>query len=171
MNNTIFFSTFVLTLLLIVGLFFFIKASIKERIEKLEMIPSDSPELLLEQLQAYFQSRAYALADVEPDQQKLVFQGYVRPSWFLAIFLSFLAAIGLACLGLVFSYLYPESGFGFLTISVLSPLAGFFYWKGAARLEKVTLQVQEEQKFTLTGHRDELASLKQCFFSQVVKEA
>lgn len=167
MSNIVLSSTFVLTLLLIIGLFFFIKASIKERRELLELLPSDSPEVLLEQLQAYFQNRAYNLSNIDPDNRQLVFQGYVRPSWFLAIFLSFLAAVGLACLGLVLSSLYPEGGFKGLVVTLLSPLAGFFYWKGAGRVEKVTLSVESDQKFTLTGHRDELASLKQAFPSMV----
>lgn len=163
MISTILTSTLVLTLLLMIGLFFFIKASIKDRHAEIVLTSSDSLELLLEQLQAYFQNRSYTLTKVEPEQQKLFFQGYVRPSWFLAIFLSFLAAVGLACLSLVFSLLYQESQVNFLTISLLSPLAGLFYWRGAGRIEQVTIEVNSPQKLTVTGHRDELALLKAGF--------
>ena len=171
MNSTILSSTLILTILLVIGLLFFIKASTKDRIEQIELVSSnDAPEVLLDQLEAHFQKRSYELSQVEPDKQKLVFRGYVKPSWFLAVFLSFLAAVGLACLGLVFSLLYPATGFSFLGISLLSPLAGFFYWRGSGRVENVILQVKPDQKMTVTGHRDELASLKAGFPSLVIND-
>lgn len=98
MDNSFLNSTFLLTLLLLVGLFFFIRASIKDRIEVLQ-IRSDQPqESVLDQLQQYFTDRAYRVAAVDASQQTIRWEGQVRPSWFLAIFLSGLAAVGSSCL-------------------------------------------------------------------------
>lgn len=170
-NNTpILFSTFVLTLLLMVGLFFFIRASVKERTEQIKLMAEESEASLLERLQAYFSGRAYQLAAVDADRHRLVFQGLVRPSWFLAIFLTVLAALGLLCLSLVLSLLYPSLTNLFFCAIALSPAAGVFYWKGAKRLERVYLEVkplstEEGAAKTLaivTAHRDELRQLQQA---------
>jgi hypothetical protein len=163
-------STFLLTLLLMVGLFFFIRGSVKERTQQIKLIAHESEESLLQKLQAYLSSRAYQLASVDAEQHQAVFEGIVRPSWFLAIFLSVLATIGLLCLMLVLSFLYPSGANWFLGLIVLGPAAGAFYWRGAKRLEKVFLKTEslltEGESKTLaivTAHRDELAELQKAF--------
>jgi Cofactor assembly of complex C subunit B len=166
-------STFLLTLLLMVGLFFFIRGSIKERTQQIKLMIQASEEEILQQLQDYFSSRAYQLASVDAEQHQVVFEGTVRPSWFLAIFLSVLATIGLLCLILVLSFLHPsESGANwFLGLILLGPAAGAFYWRGAKRLEKVFLKtesllIEGQELKTLaivTAHRDELAELQKAF--------
>jgi Flp pilus assembly protein TadB len=169
-NTSILSSTFLLTLLLMVGLFFFIRASVKERTEQIELIAEESEESLLERLQAYFSQRAYQVSAVDAQKSQIVFQGIVRPSWFLAIFLSVLAALGLLCLALVFSFLYPSGTIFFLALTLFAPAAGVFYWRGAKRLEKVFLKVESlsnaagEPKTLaiVTAHRDELTQLQQA---------
>jgi uncharacterized membrane protein YbhN (UPF0104 family) len=164
-------STFVLTLLLIVGLFFFIRASVKERTEQIKLVVEEPEASLLERLQVYFSERAYQLAAVDADRHRIVFQGMVRPSWFLAIFLTILAVFGLLCLALVLSLLYPSLTNLFLSLSALSPTAGFFYWKGAKRLERISVEVesllteggQAKTLAIVTAHRDELRQLQQAF--------
>jgi hypothetical protein len=163
-------STFVLTLLMMVGLFFFIRASTKERTEQLELTIEESEESFLERLKAYFAQRAYQIAAVDTEKHQLLFQGIVRPSWFLAIFLTMLAALGLLCFALVFSFLYPSLTNLFLSFIVLAPAAGVFYWRGAKRLERVFLKVEplttEKSKpklrATVIAHRDELSQLQQA---------
>lgn len=171
MNNTpTIASTFVLTLLMMVGLFFFIRASVKERTEQVELIIEESEESFLERLKAYFAQRAYQIAAVDTEKHQLLFQGIVRPSWFLAIFLTVLAALGLLCFALVFSFLYPSLTNLFLCFIVLAPAAGIFYWRGAKRLERVFLKIEslatEEQPpkllATVIAHRDELFQLQKA---------
>ena len=105
MDTTILSSTFLLTLLLAVGLFFFIRASVKDRTQQVQLIASEPEESLLARLQHYFEQRAYRVADVDAATRQVIFQGFVRPSWFLAIFLTVLAACGILCLSLVLSFL------------------------------------------------------------------
>lgn len=185
-------STFLLTLLLSVGLMFFIKASIKERIETLEFTPEQDAATIAQQLTQYFQQRAYHListdladpaATPQPEtaasdptdetpspiapSQTLVFEGFVAPSVFLAIFLSGLAAVGFLCISLVLAISLPQFSWLWFSLPLLSPLAGVFYWKGAKRPEQVSLVVSPgnttSPQVSVTGHRDELTALRQAF--------
>ncbi len=170
MNTTILSSTFLLTLLLAVGLFFFIRASVKDRTEQVRLIALEPEDSLLTRLQQYFDQRAYQVAAVDAATHQVTFQGFVRPSWFLAIFLTVLAACGILCLSLVLSMLYPTLTVVFVALVLLAPAAGVFYWQNAGRSEQVFLKVeavptqntQPQSLITVTAHRDELISLQQA---------
>ncbi len=161
-------STCILTLLLMVGLVFFIKASVKDRTEELELITTVDTQEVLPQLETYFKDRAYRLTAVDPTTNQVTFSGMVRPSWFMAIFLSGLALCGFFCLALVLSMVFPTIGYGFLFLMGLSPLTGWFYWRGANRSEDVRLQVEtitatdkyQQTMIKVVGHRDELSNLQ-----------
>lgn len=170
MSTTILSSTFLLTLLLAVGLFFFIRASVKDRTEQVRLIAQQPEASLFSQLQQYFQTRAYRVTALDAEKNQVTFQGFVRPSWFLAIFLTLLALCGILCLVLVLSQLFPQAGGIFLVLLLLAPAAGIFYWQKAARPEIVSLKVEAvvgegndtQSILTVTAHRDELASLQQA---------
>lgn len=170
MNTTILSSTFLLTLLLAVGLFFFIRASVKDRTEQVRLIAQEPEESLLNRLQQYFDQRAYRVAAIDAATHQVTFQGFVRPSWFLAIFLTLLAACGILCLSLVLSLLYPTLTYAFFALVLLAPVAGVFYWKKAGRSEQVLLSVEagptentgSQSLLTVTAHRDEVQELKQA---------
>lgn len=163
-------STFLLTMLLGVGLFFFIRASVKDRTQSIRYGSALSEESLTTRLQQYFAERSYQLQNIEALPEQLVFEGIVRPSLFLAVFLTILAAIGLLCLALVLAIAFPELSGASYGIVLLSPLAGLFYWRKAKRPEKVLLKLESDndespqssfQSFiTITAHRDELIELE-----------
>ncbi len=169
MNSPILISTLFLTILLTIGLFFFIRASVKDRTQQIDFTAELPQDALLDQLQTYFTQRAYQITAVNPQQQQITFEGFVRPSWFLAIFLSLLLALGILCLSLVLSLLYPNLSSAFLALTLVSPVAGIFYWQKAGRIEKVSLQVKSSPPtpsskniITVTAHRDELLQLQQA---------
>ncbi len=170
MNTTVLSSTFLLTLLLAVGLLFFIRASVKDRTQQVKLIAEEPEESLLKRLQQYFDQRAYRVVAVDAATNQVTFQGFVRPSWLLAIFLTVLAALGLLCLSLVLSLLYPRFTSLFLGLVLVAPAAGVFYWKKAGRIEQVSLSVETEPTqatntqslITVTAHRDELQQLQQA---------
>ena len=124
---------------------------------------SDSEAVLLPRLQAYFADRAYRVTAVDRDTDIITFEGSVRPSVFLASLLTGLAAIGAMCLALVLSMLFPTVGWAFLGLMLVAPLAGWFYWQGSSRVERVRLKVEAQTDAKLptaikiSGHRDELA--------------
>ncbi|MFS0514765.1 cofactor assembly of complex C subunit B [Nostoc sp. UIC 10607] len=176
MDTAILPSTFLLTLLLSVGLFFFIRASTKDRIETAQMVSEQDEAALMSQLKDYFRSRSYRVAAVDREQNKVTFEGNVRPSWFLAIFLTLLAATGIICLSLVVYLLFPKLSSFILAMVLLSPLSGLFYWKKSGRLEKVSLKVETTQseqtsssKITVVGHRDELSELQRTLHLKAVE--
>ncbi|AVH67105.1 cofactor assembly of complex C subunit B [Nostoc sp. 'Peltigera membranacea cyanobiont' N6] len=167
MDTAILPSTFLLTLLLSVGLFFFIRASTKDRIQTVQLVSEQDEAALMSQLKEYFRSRSYRVAALDREQNKVTFEGNVRPSWFLAIFLTMLAATGIVCLSLVVYLLFPNLSTFVLALVLLSPLSGLFYWKKSGRLEKVSLKVEttkseqtSSSKITVVAHRDELSELQ-----------
>jgi hypothetical protein len=169
MDSTVTQSTFLLTLLLSVGLFFFIRASSKDRIEMMRLGSKQNEDTLMTSLKEYFRSRAYRVLAVDTAKNQVTFEGFVSPSWFLAIFLTILAAVGLGCLALVLSMLVPDFGQFFLVIILFSPLSGLLYWKKSGRLEKVSLKMENipsgqnfSSTITVTAHRDELAELQRA---------
>nr|WP_041918666.1 cofactor assembly of complex C subunit B [Gloeocapsa sp. PCC 7428] len=162
-------STLVLTLLLAVGLFFFIRASVKDRTQEVTLVSEQEETSLLEQLQQYFARRSYRLSTVDSVRNQVTYEGFVKPSIFLAIFLTSLAAIGILCLALVWSLLFPNLSSIFLGLVLLSPMAGVFYWKKAARPEQVLLKLSNQtdklphelqSQITVVAHRDELIELQ-----------
>ena len=166
-------STFFLTLLLLIGLFFFIRASTKDRIEIAQLIANQPQEPVLEQLQTYFKTRSYKIVNIDADKNLVTFEGFVRPSWFLAIFLSTLAAVGLLCIAVVLVFQFPAVSPLPFGLVMVSPAAGFFYWKQSARLEHVSLQVEpfqhpsqagssqaDQTEVIVTAHRDEVIALQ-----------
>lgn len=168
MDTPILPSTLLLTLLLSVGLVFFIRASTKDRTEVAQLVSLKDEATLLPQLKEYFQSRSYRVAAVDPEQNQVTFEGFVRPSWFLAVFLTLLAAAGTLSLALVLSQLFPQLGNIPLGLILLSPASGLFYWKKAGRLEKVSLKVKPtlgethfKSRITVVAHRDEVLTLQQ----------
>lgn len=170
MNTTILSSTFLLTLLLAVGLIFFIRASVKDRTQQVKLIAEQPEESLLSQLQQYFDERAYRVTALDAATNQVTFQGFVRPSWFLAIFLTLLAACGFLCLSLVLSLLYPTLGRIFLALVLLAPAAGVFYWQKAGRTEQVSIKMEavpngeigKRSLIAVTAHRDELAAMQEA---------
>ena len=151
-----------------VGLFFFIRASVKDRTQKVRLVSEQAEASLIAQLQQYFAHRSYRVAKVDPEQNQVTFEGFVRPSVFLAIFLTLLAAVGILCLALVWSVLFPSLSTIFLLLVLLSPAAGIFYWKKAARIEQVSLKVEASKsekphspsQITVIAHRDEVIELQ-----------
>ncbi len=160
MQETNLISILVLTFLMLVGLFFFLRASAKDRTEQAQLEFSVEPVQLKNNLRAYLESRAYKLVGEEDD---LIFQGIVAPSRFLAIFLSLLAFMGLACLCLVLATLLPKIGNLFFVFPLFSPIAGRYYWKRAGRAEQVTARIASVvggSQLIISAHRDEILALK-----------
>lgn len=171
-------STFILTILLMIGLFFFIRGSIKDRTEIVTLQCQDNEDNILSYLRDYFTSRSYRVKAIDTDSNKVTLEGMVSPSIFLATFLSFLAGCGLFCFALVLSMLFDTESTTFLALLVLAPVAGFFYWKGSARIEQVAfrldsnIQESADTVITIQAHRDELIQLQSAFpFQYSVKDS
>jgi hypothetical protein len=164
MNQPIIASTFLLTVLLMIGLFFFIRASVKDRTQEVRLLSEQPEDSLMAQLRQYFGQRSYRVAAIDADLNQVTFEGVVRPSVFLAVFLSLLASVGALCFSLVLTMVLPDGSNFWWGLLLVSPLAGVFYWKGAERVEQVSLKLEggtdARSVITVRAHRDELAELQ-----------
>lgn len=158
-------STLLLTLLLAIGLIFFLRAASKDRTTVLDF-HSQRPALeVLEGLSRWLEDRGWQLDGGDKDKKLLTYRGRLAWSRGLAILLSALGAIGAGCLGLVLQKLLPVAGWWPLLLIGLGPLAGLFYAIKASREEAVELRLISDHQHTcssirLKAHRDELIALE-----------
>ena len=159
-------STLLLTILLSIGLFFFLRASSKDRTTIVEISSSQQPIKVLDGLYEWLNLRGWKQTGGNFEQKILTFKGKVVSSKFLAIFLGFLGGFGSCSLGLVIVQLYPELGWWPILLGLIGgPLSGIVYFKKSAREEKFELRLinQNDNNSTLMrlrAHRDELISLE-----------
>ena len=160
-------STFLLTILLAIGLFFFLKASSKDRTTVVEITSSKKSLEVLDVMYEWLISRGWKQSGGDFDQRILIFKGQVVSSKFLAIFLSLLGGFGSCALGLVIIQIYPTLGWWPILLGLIGgPLSGIIYFQNSAREEKFELRLinsednEEKTSMRLRAHRDELISLE-----------
>ncbi len=159
-------STLLLTLLLAIGLVFFLRAASKDRTTTVEVRSSKPALEVLAALNEWLQQRGWQPDGSDPEQRSLRFRGQVSASTALAVLLSLLGALGSGCLGLVVCQLQPSLAWWPLLLSGLGPLAGVLYRRRAARAELVELRLISHDQATgsalrLRAHRDELIALEE----------
>ncbi len=164
--ETVTLSTLIMTGLLGIGLFFFLRAAGKDRTETRLYRSSVALEDLGPRVQAYFQSRAYQLVETDP-QGIATFRGQGQPSWFLTMFLTGLAVLGLTCLVVVILTAKP-GWYPYAWVLLLgAPLAGIYYRRRNQREEQVRVRLEQPEDATevelkISGHRDELDALEKA---------
>ena len=157
------YSTLLLTILLFWGLISFLRGSIRDRTnDAIFSIGQLTDDRLLMQVRDHFQKRAYKVIEIDPSRDVATLSGQIKPSLFLAIFLTVLAAIGLLCLGIVLGILVPDLDNIWLWLTVISPVAGVFYWRGTPRERRVSLQLLPEARFKVRAHKDEIEQLQKA---------
>ncbi len=153
-------SALALSLLSLIGLVFFVRAATKERRERVYWpLP---PEPVLSRVRAHFQRRGYRPQPLSPAEDVVILEGQVAASVGLAIFLTALTLVGLACLALVLSLAAPEWGPGVWALPGLAPGAGIFYWRRAQRPETVCLAFKADGRLGIEAHRDEIRQLQEA---------
>jgi hypothetical protein len=162
------YSTLLLTILLFYGLISFLRGSIRDRttdamftVDKFA-VDKITDDHLLKQVRDHFQQRAYKVVEIDPERDVVNLLGQVKPSLFLAIFLTVLAATGLICLGLVLGILIPDLENLWLWLAVFSPIAGVFYWRGTPRERKVSMRFLPETRLKVRAHKDEIEELQRA---------
>ena len=160
-------STLLLTILLSIGLFFFLRASSKDRTTVVEITSSQQPVEVLNVMYEWLNLRGWKQTGGNFDQRILIFKGQVTSSKLLAIFLSLLGGFGSCALGLVIIQIYPGLGWWPILLGFVGgPLSGIIYYKKSAREEKFELRLlsngdnEEMTLMRLRAHRDELISLE-----------
>lgn len=158
-------STLLLTLLLAIGLVFFLRAASKDRTTVVEVHSPKPPVDVLQGIDRWLRERGWQTEAGDPQHQLLRFRGQVRASAALAILLSLLGAVGAASLALVIRQLEPGLGWWPLLLTSLGPAAGLVYRRRAAREEILELRLLSDAEaanssLRLRAHRDELIALE-----------
>ena len=159
-------STLLLTILLAIGLFFFLRASSKDRTTVVEISSSQKPVKVLNDLYEWLDLRGWKQTGGDFNQRILIFKGQVVSSKFLAIFLGILGGFGSCALGLVIIQIYPALSWWPILLGLIGgPLSGMVYFKKSAREEKFELRLINKDDDVMTflrlrAHRDELISLE-----------
>ena len=158
-------SILLLTLLLAIGLVFFLRAASKDRTTVVDVYSPKPPLEVLNGLSQWLQDRGWRPAGGDPDRQVLRFRGSVASSPILAVLLSIFGVLGAGCLGLVLLQLYPFLGWWPLLLAGIGPVAGLFYQKKASRIEGVELRLinsdgSQGSTLRVRAHRDELIAME-----------
>ena len=99
--QTAFSSTLFLTILLAIGLGFFLRAASKDRTTVVDVQSPLPPLEVLNGVSFWLEERGWKKNGGNVEEKLLLFNGSVASSTFLSIFLSCLGGLGSACLGLV----------------------------------------------------------------------
>ncbi len=158
-------STLLLTLLLVVGLVFFLRAASKDRTTIVEVHSPRPAVEVLDGLSGWLTARGWHAEASDPERSVLRFAGTVKASLPLAALLSVLGGLGACCLGLVVRQTLPELGWWPLLLGLLGPAAGRIYLRRAERPETVELRLisgagTPGSTLRLRAHRDELIALE-----------
>ncbi len=159
-----YYSTFILTLLLAIGLGFFLRAASKDRTTVIEISSPLPPVDVLEGISLWLEGRGWRKEGGDMKLKTITFVGNVSSSYGLAIFLSILCGLGGACLGLVICQFYTFLNWWPLMLSLIGPFAGLFYRSRASRLESFEIRLissdnDSKTEIRVRAHRDELIAL------------
>jgi len=159
-----YYSTLILTLLLAIGLGFFIRAASKDRTTVVEIFSTLPPVDVLDGISLWLEGRGWRKEGVDTELKIIRFVGNVSSSYGLTIFLSILCGLGGACLGLVVCQFYAFLNWWPLILALIGPLAGLFYRSRASRLESFEIRLissdnDAKTEIRVRAHRDELIAL------------
>ncbi len=164
--QTAFSSTLFLTILLAIGLGFFLRAASKDRTTIVDVKSPLPPLEVLKGISFWLEERGWTNNGGNVEEKLLIFNGNVASSKFLVIFLSCLGGLGSACLGLVLIQLYPSlSWWPLLLAAIGAPLAGMVYRVKSKREESLEVKLlspdlSDSSILRIKAHRDELIAIQ-----------
>ena len=159
-------STLFLTILLAIGLGFFLRAASKDRTTVVDVQSPLPPLEVLKGISFWLEERGWKKNGGNAEEKLLIFNGNVASSTFLVIFLSCLGGLGSACLGLVLIQLYPAlSWWPLLLAAIGAPLAGIIYRIKSKREESLQIKLLTSDTSStcilrIKAHRDELIAIQ-----------
>jgi hypothetical protein len=145
-SNYSLYGTLALYLLTLPGLFSLVTRSVKvSTTQRTYDMPgpanptAKSERQTAAEVMAYFKAMNY---EVSAAAETITFTGVMGRSNSQAAFLTFCTFMGLASMGLVASILLPDLGLKAYLVTLLSPYAGFYYWRNAQREDKVVVRME-----------------------------
>ncbi|XP_042499192.1 protein COFACTOR ASSEMBLY OF COMPLEX C SUBUNIT B CCB1, chloroplastic isoform X1 [Macadamia integrifolia] len=133
------------------GLWSLIKRSVKSKIVQKTYISEGggkkAPNQIAGEILSYFSRNNFVVSD---RGETITFEGMMIPSRGQAALLTFCTCISLASVALVLTITVPEVGDKWYSLTILSPLAGAYYWKRASRKEQIKVKMMVDDKGTLS---------------------
>ncbi|XP_061367765.1 protein COFACTOR ASSEMBLY OF COMPLEX C SUBUNIT B CCB1, chloroplastic [Gastrolobium bilobum] len=132
------------------GLWSLIKRSVKSKIVKKTFIgegEKKAPNVVAGEILSFFTRNNFAVTD---RGETITFEGMMVPSRGQAALLTFCTCISLASVALVLTITIPDVGNNWFWITILSPLAGAYYWNRASRKEQIKVKLMVEENGTLS---------------------
>ncbi|XVF16100.1 hypothetical protein REPUB_Repub10bG0002100 [Reevesia pubescens] len=124
------------------GLWSLIKRSVKSKIVQKTFIgegaEKKSPNQVGGEILSFFTRNNFVVTD---RGETITFEGMMVPSRGQAALLTFCTCISLASVALVLTITVPDVGNNWFWITLLSPLAGAYYWKRASRKEQIKVKM------------------------------
>ncbi|KAI9084043.1 hypothetical protein K1719_034039 [Acacia pycnantha] len=132
------------------GLWSLIKRSVKSKVVKKTFIgegEKKTPNQVAGEILSFFTRNNFAVTD---KGETITFEGMMVPSRGQAALLSFCTCISLASVALVLTITFPDIGNNWFWITILSPLAGAYYWSRASRKEQIKVKMLVKDDGTLS---------------------
>ncbi|KAH7577120.1 hypothetical protein ACOSP7_002102 [Xanthoceras sorbifolium] len=133
------------------GLWSLIKRSVKSKIVQKTFIGEDqskkAPNQVAGEILSFFTRNNFVVTD---RGETVTFEGMMIPSRGQAALLTFCTCISLASVALVLTITFPDVGNNWFWITILSPLAGAYYWKRASRKEQIKVKLMVDEGGTLS---------------------
>merc|ERR1712205_274957 len=133
------------------GLWSLVKRSAKSKVGRktFEVAgPSAADSMPLDELarevSMFFKRNNYVIADAG---EVITFEGNIAPERGTAAYITFCAAVGLLCIGLVCSIALP-GGNAWYALALISPLSGKYYLDNAGRKESVKVKMVDNEVTT-----------------------
>ncbi|KAK4490542.1 hypothetical protein RD792_001224 [Penstemon davidsonii] len=134
------------------GLWSLIKRSVKSKVVKKTFIgegekTKKAPNQVAGEILSFFTRNNFAVSD---RGETITFEGIMVPSRGQAALLTFCTCISLASVALVLTITFPDVGNNWFLLTILSPLAGVYYWKKASRKEQIKVRMIMAEDGTLS---------------------
>ncbi|RDX64070.1 Protein COFACTOR ASSEMBLY OF COMPLEX C SUBUNIT B CCB1, chloroplastic [Mucuna pruriens] len=127
------------------GLWSLIKRSVKSKIVQKTFIgegEKKAPNQVAGEILSFFTRNNFTVTDRgETITLRKEFEGMMVPSRGQAALLTFCTCISLASVALVLTITFPDVGNNWFWITILSPLAGVYYWTRASRKEQIKVKM------------------------------
>ncbi|RWR74411.1 protein COFACTOR ASSEMBLY OF COMPLEX C SUBUNIT B CCB1, chloroplastic [Cinnamomum micranthum f. kanehirae] len=122
------------------GLWSLIKRSVKSKIVQKTFIGDEkkAPNQAAGEILSFFTRNNFVVLD---RGETVTFEGIMVPNRGQAALLTFCTCISLASVALVLTITVPEGGNNWYWLTILSPLAGAYYWKRASRKEQIKVKM------------------------------
>jgi len=127
------------------GLWSLVKRSTKSKIvKKTYEIPGPAVPNAVElddtarKIAGYFKAKNY---EMQTAGQKVIFEGKYEPNFGQASYITFCSFLGLGSFALVLSIVQQDVGNYWYLMTLLSPMAGYYYWSKSGRTEKIEVKM------------------------------